>query len=162
MNNSTFVGRHGFEVDRLSAIHDPLRDPAGQIAERVVAALLVACNVDKEVHTLSHPLGADEADNELERSKRFASPSNQQTGVLAVDLDDRAVHLLVVRLLEVNRDYHFHLLDQVFEHLGGDASEVGWLLDERNTNPCRLPAYAEDARLAATNDVDFDLAALGV
>ena len=62
----------------------------------------------------------------------------------------------------MNGSHNVHSLDEVFQHLGGDASEVRGLLDERDTNPCGLPADAEYARLAAINDVDFDFAALGV
>ena len=98
----------------------------------------------------------------MERAKRLASPADQQAGVLAVHLDHWAVHLLVVRLLEVNGRRDVHPLDEVFQHLGCHASQVRGLLDEGDAHPRRLSADAEDTRLAALNDVDFDLAALGV
>ena len=162
VDDTTLVGRHGFESNRPSAVGDSLGNPAGQIAERVVATLLVARNVHEQVHAVAHPLGADEAHDKLKRAQRLAPPSYQQTGVLAVDLDDGAVHLLVVCLFEVDGGQYVHSLYEVFQNLGGDPSEVRGLLDEGDPDPCRLSADAEDARLAAINDVDFDLAALGV
>ena len=162
VDDATLVGRHGFQGDGPSAVRDPLGDPAGQVSERVVATLLVARHVHEQVHALAHPLGADEADYELQRAQRLTPTTDQQTGVLTIDLDDGAVHLLVVRLLEVNGGQYVHSLDEVFQHLGGDSREVRGLLDEGDPDPCGLSADAEDARLAAVNDVDFDLAALGV
>ena len=162
MDDSTLIGRHGFERDRSSAVRDSLSDPTGQVSERVVATLLVARNVHEQVYALAHPLGTDETHNKLQRAQGLAPTTDQQTGVLTIDLDDGAVHLLVVRLLEVNGGQYVHSLDEVFQHFGGDSREVRGLLDEGDTNPCWLSADAEDARLAAVNDVDFDLAALGV
>lgn len=57
---------------------------------------------------------------------------------------------------------HVHSLYEVFQNLGGDPSEIRGLIDEGDSDPCRLSSDAEDARLSAINDVDFDLAALGV
>ena len=159
---SAFVGRHGFEGDRPSAVGDPLGDLACQISQRIVPALLVAGHIHEQVNALSHPLRADEAHNELERTQRFTPPADQKTGVLAVNLDDRTVHLFVVRLLEVYGGRDIHALDEVFQYPRCDACEVRGLLDERYPDSCGLSSNAEDARLAATNDVYFDLAALCV
>ena len=162
VDDATLVGRHGFEGDGPSPVRDTLRDTPRQVAKRVVATLLVPRNVHKQIDALSHPLGADEAHDELQGAQRLTPPTDQQARVLAVDLDDRAVDFLVVRLLEVNGGQYVHSLDEVFQHLGGDPSEVRGLLDEGDPDPCGLSADAEDARLSTVNDVDFDLAALGV
>ena len=162
VHDPAFIGRHGFEGDRASAVGNPLGDLACQISQRIVPALLVARHVHEQVNALSHPLRADEAHDELERTQRFTPPADQQTGVLAVNLDDRTVHLFVVRLLEVYGGRDVHALDEVFQYLRCSACEVRGLLDERHPDSCGLSSNAEDARLAAINDVDFDLAALGV
>ncbi len=162
VDDAAFVWRHGFEGDRPSAVRDALGDPAGQVAERVVATLLVARYVHEQIHALAHPLGADEAHDELERAQGLATPSDKQAGVLSVDLNDGAVDLLVVRLLEVDGSQYVHSLDEVFQNLGCDPSEVRGLIDKRDPDSRGLSSDAEDARLSAINDVDFDLAALGV
>ena len=162
MDDASLVGRHGLEGNRPSAVRDSLGDPACQVAERVVATLLVPCDVHKQVHALPHPLGADEADYELERPQSLTPATYEQAGVLAVNLDDGAVDLLVVRLLEVDGSQYVHSLHEVFQNLGGDPSEVRGLIDERDPDSCGLSSDAEDTRLSAINDVDFDLAALGV
>ena len=145
VDDSALVGRHGFEGNRPSAVRDPLGDPASQVSERVVTTLLVARHVHEQVHTLTHPLGADEAHDELKGTQRLTPTTDQQAGVLPVDLDYGAIDLLVVRLLEVDGGQYVHSLDEVFQNLGGDSSEVRGLLDERDTNPCGLSADAEDA-----------------
>ena len=160
--DSAFVGRHGFQRDRPSAVGNPLSDLAGQISQRIIPALLVSRHVHEQVDAFSHPLRADETHNELERSQRFAAPSDEQTGVLAVHLYDRTVHLFVVRLLEVYGGHDVHALDEVFQYLRCDPCEVRGLLYERYPDSCGLSSNAEDARLAAINDVYFDLAALCV
>ena len=76
--DAALVGRHGFKGDWPSAVHNTLRDPPREVSERVVATLLVARDVHKQVDALTHPLGADEAHNELERTQSLSSPSNQQ------------------------------------------------------------------------------------
>ena len=162
VDDASLVRRHGLKGNRPSAVRDSLGDPTCQVSQRVVAALLVSRHVHEQVDALAHPLGADEADYELESAQRLAPTTDQQSGVLAVDLDDGAVDLLVVRLLEVDGGQYVHSLNEVFQNLGGDSSEVRGLLDEGDTDPCGLSADAEDARFAAINDVDFDLAALGV
>ena len=120
VDDSPLVGRHGFERDRPSAVRDALRDPTCQVPERVVPALLVSRHVHEQVYALPHPLGADEAHDELQGAQSLASTAYQQAGVLAVDLDDGAVHFLVVGLLEVDGGQYVHSLDEVFQNLSGD------------------------------------------
>ncbi len=162
MHYTALVGRHRFKSNRSSAVRDALGDPLREISERLVSAFLVARHVDEQVHAVAEFLGRDETHEELERPKRIPTTTDKQSRVVAVDIDDRAVDLFVVRLFEVDDCVDAHLFDEVFEHLGRDPGHVRRLLDESDPDFSGLAANAKDAGLAPANDVYFYFPALGV
>ena len=162
MNDAAFVWRHGFECDGLSAVFDALSHPLGQIAEGRIPSLLIARYVDEQVHPFSDLLGANEADQELQGPKSLSPPSNEQSRIVAVHSDDRAIHFLAVRLLESDGCGNTHSFDQVLQDFDSRAGHDGWQSNACNADSRRLASDAQYTRLAVINDVYFDLVALCV
>ena len=162
MDDAALVGGHGLEGDGTAAGGDPSGDLLGQAPEGVVAAVLVAGDVDEDADALLHDAGCDEGGEELERAEGLAAASNEESGVVAVDVEYGAAHVLAEGVPEV----HGHVCagegHDVLEDLGCDGDEVGGLFEYGDADLCWLCADAEYACLAVANDVDFDVLALYV
>ena len=73
-----------------------------------------------------------------------------------------AAHAFVVRLLHGDYGVDVHEVDERLYDFGGYGYAVGQRFYPRRADDGGFGAYAEYSRLAAANDVYFDVAALGV
>ena len=162
VDDAALVGGHGLEGDGAAAGGDPAGDLLGEAPEGVVAALLVAGDVYEDADALLHDAGCDEGGEELERAEGLASASYEEAGVVAVDVEHGAAHVVAVGVPEVYGDLSAREGHDVLEELGGDRHDVGGLFEDGDADLCGLGADAQYAGLAVANDVDFDVLALYV
>ena len=162
MDDAALVGGHGLEGDGAAAGGDPAGDLLGEVPEGVVAALLVAGDVDEDANALLHDAGGDEGGEELEGAEGLAAAAYEEPGVVAVDVEHGPVHVVVVGVLEHHGYVDAGEVHYVLEYFGRDLHDVGGLFEYGDADFRGLCAYAENAGLAVANDVDFDVLALYV
>jgi len=104
----------------------------------------------------------DEADEELEGPQGLATPPDEETRVVPVDVEDGPAHVLSIGVFEVDQGGYPHPLYEALQYRRRHADDVRGLLQDRHPDPGRLSPDAEDAGLALANYVDFDLGALDV
>jgi hypothetical protein len=127
-----------------------------------MSTLLVAFDIDHQVDPIVQLVAYDVPDQELERLESFALTPNEQSGVVAFNLEDRAVQVFVVHLIESQHNIRVEEVYKGFDHFGRDRYAVRSRLDHRHSYYRRLRAYTEYPRLASTNDVYFYVAAVCV
>ncbi len=124
VHDTTLVGWHGLQRDRMAGIGDSSGDTVGQVAQRLVTAFLVTGDVEEEIDPLADLAARQEADHELEGSEGLASPPDQKAGVVAVHVEDGTTDVLSVGLLEVHNRVYLHLLDKALEDFSGDVYDL--------------------------------------
>ena len=92
----------------------------------------------------------------------LAAASYEEAGVVAVNVEDGAAHVLAEGVPEVHGHVSAGEGHDVLEDLGCDGDDIGGLFEYGDADLCGLCADAENAGLAVANDVDFDVLALDV
>ena len=160
---SALVGRHRLQRNGSSGIGDTTGHSMSHVGQRLVAPILVAFHVNHYIDALAGLMAHDVLDHELNRIESLALPSYQETGVVALNLENRAIQGLVVQLLERKGGVHVHHRKQRLKDFRGDGYAVGRIIiEKRNADNCGFCAYTEDTRLPPANDGDFYVAAFGV
>ncbi len=142
VDDAALVGGHGLQGDGAAAGGDPAGDLLGQAPEGVVAALLVAGDVDEDADAVLHDSGCDEGGEELERAQGLAAAAYEEPGVVAVDVEHGAAHVIAVGVPEVYGDLSAGEGHDVLEELGGYGYDVGGLFEYGDADPCGLCADA--------------------
>ena len=162
MHDSPFVGRHGFEADGVSGVHDPLRNAAGHVGQSLVSSLLVAFDIHLKVRVDAQLLADHVLDQELERFQGFAPAADEQPGIVALDIERRAAEVFFVGLGQRRNHIDSEQRDDLVENLCGRCHDIGRSVEQRYSHLGGFAADAQNAGFAPANDVYFDLCALCV
>ena len=90
-----------------------------------MSALLIAFDVDHQVHAVVEPLAYDESDEELQGLEGLAFSSDKQPSVVALDLENGAVKVIVVHLLQCEHDFGVHQREERLDDFGGHGDNLG-------------------------------------
>ena len=162
MDYAALVRRHRLEGDSSAGGRDAIADATCEIGHSAVASLLVPRHVEKQTDPIFDLPRGYESHQVLEGSQCLSTPPNEQTGVFTVDVEHRAADVLQVRVLEVNDRVDSKLRYQGLQDAGRNPDDVRGSLQQRHADLGWLASNAEDAGLAAANDVYFDFRALCV
>lgn len=151
-------GRHRVELDRPAAGYGALRHAlcqCGQLARPAFAVLL-----DVQDDTCGAPFGSTEreVDEELEGAQGLAAVADEQTGVVALDIDDG--HLVApAGTAYGGRRIHVQPVEESAHdaECGGGGAVPSH--DAPDADPGILGTDPEDAAAPLANDVDFDFVA---
>ena len=158
MDHPAVGGRHRVEFDRPAAGYSALRHALrqrGQLARPAFAVLL-----DVQDDTRGAPFGPAkrEVDEELEGAQGLAAVADEQTGVVALDIDDGH---LVAPAGAAYGGRRIHV--QPVEESSNDAERGGGgaipSRDAPDADPGILGTDPEDPAAPLANDVDFDFVA---
>ena len=159
---AALVRGHRFQCNFTSAGRDTARVSLSEVAESLVATLLIPRHVYKQVNPVPKPSTRDETDQELEGSQGLAPAPDEQAGVVAIDIEDRSTDIVPLRVDECNCGGHIHQRDKTLQNVGGGYNRVGRLIEDRNSDLRGLSADSENSGLALANDVYFDVRTLDV
>ena len=162
VHDSPLVRGHRFQRHRSAGTGDAARDLPGHGLQRGDAALLVPRNVQHYPRPLAEAPAHHEVDQELHGPECLAAAADQQAGIVAVDVEHRAAHLLGVGLSEVHNYIDAHFRDEAVEYLSCGRHNVRGLFEEGDSDPRGLAPEAEESGLTSTFYVYFYLRAIGV
>ncbi len=99
MDNAPLGGGHRLQRHRSPAVHGLLGHAPGQLSQLPLAPGAVAFDVDDNREIVAELLADDQTRDVLQGGERFAAAADEQTQVVAADIDqDRARLLRLIRL----------------------------------------------------------------
>lgn len=91
MDDPAIAGRHGVERDRVPISDGTLSHAIRDGLQLALTTLAIALHVDDNACRLILVAAQDDIGEELQSTKRFATPADHQTGVFTLDVDNRGV-----------------------------------------------------------------------
>ena len=123
VHDATLTWRHGVESRRPAAASDTSCRSAGQSAEHVCSSLPVVLNVHNYERLASQLPADNHSHQELQRLQGLTAAANQETGVLALDLEnERAVLGVISHICFGN---YAHCCQEVIQNLGNQLLCLG-------------------------------------
>ena len=155
MDNPAVGGRHGIELHCSATGDGALGHALGQCGQLAGTPLTVLLDVQRDAGGAAFAPAEREVDEELERAEGLAAVADEQTGIAALDIDDR--HLFAVAGTPYGcRRVHIHPVEEASNDAecdGGGAVPPG---DGPDTDLGILSADAEDPAAPVANDVYFE------
>ncbi len=150
-------GRHRFEIDARAIADGALRHSLSELPQLTFAPLAVLLDIDNDAAGASLALVEDEVGDELERSERFAAPSDEEARVFALDVYDR----VLLGVGGANRGLSVDI--QFVEDARDDVERVADIpavaREEADADSGGFGADAENAGASRTKNVDLDFVA---
>jgi len=122
VNDAPFPRLHRLEGESLAASPYLRGDPVRHALEVLFSTAPVSLNVDGDGSATLEPAAEEHVDEQLERGKRLAPPADEESHLLAANIQGHASVLLVIRgapaLLSRRGPYRrmeVHAVDQVFQ-----------------------------------------------
>ena len=106
VDDAAFRRRHRFEAVLAPARRHAPGGAAREPAQHLDAAFPVVLDIDNHVRLPAQLAARDHANEELERLKRFPASTDQQTCVLAFDLENHRTVFVVVADVRVGNNTH--------------------------------------------------------
>lgn len=159
VHEPTVGGRHRIESHRSSTRDRSLGHAVGEDADLLLSTIAVLLNVDDDRSSVVFTTTEDDVGYVLKRAQRFAAPTDDQSRVLALDVDDGRVIRAGARASDRGRDIHVHRFQKVFDYAEGGACSCRGAGDQRYANLRGLGPDAQDTPTALANDVYLDLVA---
>ena len=121
MDDATLPRLHRLEGESLAAGPDLSSDPMRHALKVLFSTASVSLNVDVHGGPALEPAAQEHVDEQLERGKRLAPPADEESHLLAANIQGHAIALPVIRgapaLLSRRGTYRcmeVHAVDQVF------------------------------------------------
>ncbi len=116
VNDATLGWRHRLKGVFTTARTNSTRHATSKPTQHLHTAFPIVFDIDYHVGFSTQLAVGDHANQELERLKRFATSTNQQTGVLTLNFECHRA--FVVILTDVRFGYDAHRSQEVIEKLG--------------------------------------------
>ena len=162
MNDSALTGRHRLQREGPPGVGDALSHTVGQRPQRLVAPLAVAFDVDVRLDPVLDLAAENEVDEELEGRQGLATPADEESGILAVDVEGEVVPGLARPgadwgLWKADRGLDAHDAKDV---LDGSLGQVDQIAGPEVDPDFRLAgAEAQDPGAPLIDDHDLDVVA---
>lgn len=91
MNEATICGRHGIHLDRVPGTDGALRHALGEPADLLLATVAVLLDVYDDGADVVFTATKDDVRDVLKRTQRFATASDDEPSILALNVDDSGV-----------------------------------------------------------------------
>jgi hypothetical protein len=120
VHDAPFTRRHWVERTGTPTAGNAPGCAAGEAAEHVRSTLPIILDVDDDERFAAKLSADDHADQELERLKRLAAPSDEQSCIVTLDLEDERAVFGVITNIGLRNDAHGgqevvdHLCDKLF------------------------------------------------
>jgi hypothetical protein len=106
VNDSTFCRRHRLEAILATAGADSSSRSACKPTQHLNPTLSVVFDIDYDIRFSTELTVSNHSDQELQRLQRLATSTNQQSGVLSLDLEGHRAVFFVFTNVRLSNDTH--------------------------------------------------------
>ena len=136
MDDTPLVRLHGIHHHPLARAANPLRQPKRHLLDRFLAPVAIVLDVDHQPAPVGAALVEDQVDHRLKRAEGLAPPADQESEVIAGDID----HHRILSLPDEDLGRDAHLVEQLGHDL---ARPHGVSLAYRHPHPGFLWSFVE-------------------